>query len=92
MSTPLSPTGAPNRRRNPNPIDESHPLKASGLSWAAHKRAIEEGAAFPLQGMTAQYLMYEYRKPAPGDVVLVHAAAGGVGRLVVQWAKHLGPR
>ena len=40
--------------------------------------------------MTAQYRMYEYRKPAPGDVVLVHAAAGGVGRLVVQWAKHLG--
>jgi len=55
----------------------------SGLSF-------EEGAAFPLQGMTAQYLMYEYRKPKPGDVVLVHAAAGGVGRLLVQWARHLG--
>lgn len=49
-----------------------------------------EGAAFPLQGMTAHYLMYAYRRPNPGDVVLVHAAAGGVGRLVVQWAKHLG--
>jgi len=49
-----------------------------------------EGAALPLQGMTAHYLMHEYRKPKLGDVVLVHAAAGGVGRLLVQWAKHLG--
>ena len=52
--------------------------------------SFEEGAAFPLQGMTAHYLIYEYRKLKPGDVVLVHAAAGGVGRLLVQWAKHLG--
>lgn len=52
--------------------------------------SFEEGAAFPLQGMTAHYLIHEYRKLKPGDVVLVHAAAGGVGRLVVQWAKHLG--
>lgn len=52
--------------------------------------SFEEGAAFPLQGMTAHYLIHEYRKLGPGDVVLVHAAAGGVGRLVVQWAKHLG--
>ena len=33
------------QRRNPKSIDESHPLKASGLSWAAHKRAIEEELA-----------------------------------------------
>ena len=52
--------------------------------------SFEEGAAFPLQGMTAQYLVKEYRQIKPGDVVLVHAAAGGVGRLVAQWAKHLG--
>ncbi len=52
----------------------------------------EEGAAFPMQGMTAQYLLHEYRKPKPGDVVLVHAAAGGVGQLLVQWARHLGAR
>ena len=52
--------------------------------------SFEEGAAFPLQGMTAHYLLHEYRKLGPGDVVLVHAAAGGVGLLLVQWAKHLG--
>jgi NADPH2:quinone reductase len=49
-----------------------------------------EGAAFPLQGMTAHYLISEYRRPKPGDTVLIHAAAGGVGLLLVQWAKHLG--
>jgi NADPH2:quinone reductase len=51
-----------------------------------------EAAAIPLQGMTAHYLIHEYRKPGPGDTVLVHAAAGGVGLQLVQWAKHLGSR
>jgi len=49
-----------------------------------------EGAAFPLQGMTAHYLLHEFREPKPGDTVLIHAAAGGVGLLLVQWAKRLG--
>src|SRR6266478_7438020 len=50
----------------------------------------EQGAAFPLQGMTAHYLIHEFRKPKAGDFVLVHAAAGGVGGLLVHWARHLG--
>jgi len=54
--------------------------------------SFEQGAAFPLQGMTAHYLIHEYRVPTPGDTVLIHAAAGGMGRLLVQWAKHLGAR
>jgi NADPH:quinone reductase len=49
-----------------------------------------EAAGVPLQGMTAHYLIHEFRKPGTGDTVLIHAAAGGVGRLLVQWAKHLG--
>ncbi len=52
--------------------------------------SFEQGAAFPLQGMTAHYLMHEYHKIKNGDTVLVHAAAGGMGLLLVQWAKHLG--
>lgn len=52
--------------------------------------SFEQGAAFPLQGMTAHYLIHEFRKPKPGDVVLIHAAAGGMGLLLVQWARHLG--
>jgi NADPH2:quinone reductase len=52
--------------------------------------SFEQGAAFPLQGMTAHYLLHEYHKIKKGETVLVHAAAGGMGLLLVQWAKHLG--
>ena len=43
-----------------------------------------------LQGLTAQYLLRRTYKVKPGDTVLVHAAAGGVGLILCQWAKHLG--
>ncbi|MBV9265153.1 MAG: quinone oxidoreductase [Acidobacteriaceae bacterium] len=46
--------------------------------------------ALLFQGLTAQYLVSEYRGVRPGDRVLVHSAAGGVGQLLVQWLKHLG--
>ncbi len=52
--------------------------------------SFEQGAAFPLQGLTAHYLIHEFRRPSKGDFVLVHAAAGGVGLLLVQWAKRFG--
>lgn len=52
--------------------------------------SFEKGAAFPLQGMTAHYLLHEFHKIKKGDVVLIHAAAGGMGLLLVQWAHHLG--
>ncbi len=52
--------------------------------------SFEQGAAFPLQGMTAHYLIHDFRMPKKGDTVLIHAAAGGVGLLLVQWAKRLG--
>lgn len=51
-----------------------------------------QGAAFGLQGMTAQYLLHEFRTVQAGETILVHAAAGGMGLLLVQWAKHLGAR
>ncbi len=54
--------------------------------------SFEQGAAFPLQGMTAHYLLHEFRKIKAQDIVLIHAAAGGMGLLLVQWAKHLGAR
>lgn len=54
--------------------------------------SFEQGAAIPLQGMTAHYLLHEFHKIKPNDIVLIHAAAGGMGLLLVQWAKHLGAR
>lgn len=49
-----------------------------------------QAAAMMLQGLTAQYLLRRTYRVKPGDHVLVHAAAGGVGLILVQWAKHLG--
>ena len=43
-----------------------------------------------LQGMTAQYLIRRTYKVQPGETIVVHAAAGGVGLILCQWAKHLG--
>ena len=47
-------------------------------------------AAMMLQGMTAQYLLRTTHRVQPGETILVHAAAGGVGLILCQWAKHLG--
>ncbi len=49
-------------------------------------------AAIMLQGMTAHYLLYSTYAIKPGDTALVHAAAGGVGGLLVQMAKQRGAR
>jgi NADPH2:quinone reductase len=47
-------------------------------------------AAMMLQGMTAQYLVRRTYPVKAGDTIVVHAAAGGVGLILCQWAKHLG--
>ena len=50
----------------------------------------ETAAAMMLKGMTAQYLLQRTYKVKRGDTILFHAAAGGVGLIACQWAKHLG--
>lgn len=52
--------------------------------------SFEQAAALMLQGLTAQYLLRRTYRVQPGDTILIHAAAGGVGLLVCQWAKALG--
>jgi NADPH2:quinone reductase len=52
--------------------------------------SFETGAAMMLQGMTAQYLLRRTYAVKPGDTIVVHAAAGGVGLILCQWAKYLG--
>ena len=50
----------------------------------------QQAASMMLKGMTAQYLIRRTYRVKPGDTILFHAAAGGVGLIVCQWAKHLG--
>ena len=52
--------------------------------------SFETAAAMMLQGMTAEYLLRRTYTVKAGDTVLIHAAAGGVGLILCQWAAHLG--
>lgn len=52
--------------------------------------AEDQAAAMMLKGLTAQYLLRQTLPLSPGDTILFHAAAGGVGHIVCQWARHLG--
>ena len=52
--------------------------------------SFEQGAAMLMQGLTAQYLLRRTYRVQAGDTILVHAAAGGVGTIMCQWAKALG--
>jgi len=64
------------------PADRLVPLPA-GISD-------QQGAAMMLKGMTAWYLIRRTHVVKRGETILIHAAAGGVGLIVCQWAKHLG--
>jgi NADPH2:quinone reductase len=50
----------------------------------------EQAAAMMLQGLTAHMLLRQVHEVKPGETILIHAAAGGVGLIVCQWAKALG--
>ena len=52
----------------------------------------QTAASMMLQGLTAQYLLKSSYPVKAGDSILFHAAAGGVGLIACQWAKHLGAR
>ena len=54
--------------------------------------SFDQGAAMMLQGLTVQYLLNDSYKVQAGDTILLHAAAGGVGLIAVQWLKALGAR
>ena len=58
----------------------------------AQQLEFEQAAAAMLQGMTAHYLLYSTYKLQSGETALIHAAAGGVGLLLVQMAKKIGAR
>jgi NADPH2:quinone reductase len=52
--------------------------------------SFEAAAAMTVRGLTAHYLIHEYARITPGMFVVVHAAAGNMGMILTQWAKHYG--
>lgn len=65
-------------------------MPAAKLVVLPRELTFDQGAAMMLQGMTAQYLLKRTYPVKAGQTILIHAAAGGVGLIVCQWAKALG--
>lgn len=76
-----SPLGAYSSERN---------IQARLLYKIPDAIGFETAAAMTMRGLTAAYLVRRMRSWLPGDSLLIHAAAGGVGLIVCQWAKLLG--
>ena len=71
---------------------ESRLMQADRLVKLPDSISDEQAAAMMLKGMTAQYLLRRTFRVEPGQTILFHAAAGGVGLIACQWAKSLGAR
>jgi len=67
-------------------------IDANKLILLDQNTSLDVAAASTLQGLTAQYLLHESWELKKGQTVLIHAAAGGVGLLLCQWAKYIGAR
>lgn len=65
-------------------------LPADRLATLPASVSDEDAAAIFFKAMTAQYLLRRTHRVEPGDLLLVHAAAGGVGQILCRWAKALG--
>ncbi|VVQ20875.1 Quinone oxidoreductase 1 [Pseudomonas fluorescens] len=65
-------------------------IPAAPLIKLPESISFETAAAMTMRGLTASYLMRRINDFKPGDTILLHAAAGGVGLIVSQWAKLLG--
>ncbi|PIE18707.1 MAG: quinone oxidoreductase [Proteobacteria bacterium] len=69
---------------------EARTMRASACVRLPADVEARTAAAVLLKGLTAQYLLRRTYRVQPGDPILVHAAAGGVGLLMCQWASSLG--
>lgn len=69
---------------------EARTIKADRLVKLPDDIGFDVAAAMMLQGMTVEYLLRRTFAVKSGQTILVHAAAGGVGLIMCQWAKHLG--
>jgi len=71
---------------------EAHVIDESRAVRLPNAISFDVAAASLLKGMTARYLLRKTFRVERGHAMLVHAAAGGVGQILVQWGKHLGAR
>ena len=69
---------------------EERLIAADRLVQLPNSISTEQAAAMMLQGLTARMLLRAIHRVEPGETILIHAAAGGVGLIVCQWAKALG--
>ena len=69
---------------------EERNIDARALFKLPKAISYETAAAMMLKGLTAQYLLRQTYKVREGDIMLVHAAAGGVGQILCQWGRALG--
>ncbi|WP_153102172.1 quinone oxidoreductase family protein [Paraburkholderia hayleyella] len=76
--------------RPPGAYAEERVLPAAQVVRVPDGLSDEQAASVMLQGLTAQYLLRRTYRVQAGDTIVIHAAAGGVGLLVCQWAKALG--
>jgi NADPH2:quinone reductase len=74
----------------PGSYAEARIVPASRLVKLPSGISDQQAASMMLKGLTTQYLVRSTYRIKPGDTVLFHAAAGGVGLIFGQWAKHLG--
>ena len=74
----------------PGAYAEERCIPAHRLVKLPAEISTQQAAAMMLQGMTARYLLKGCWPVGPGTTILIHAAAGGVGLIVCQWARHLG--
>jgi NADPH:quinone reductase len=75
---------------SPGAYSELRNVPAERLVRVPRGISDEQAAALMLKGLTAQFLIRRTYRVARGDTILVHAAAGGVGLILCQWAKALG--
>ena len=69
---------------------EARLIDADRLVHLPDEIDFDQAAAAMLQGMTAHMLLHSVHAVKPGDTILVHAAAGGVGLIMCQWAAAIG--
>jgi NADPH2:quinone reductase len=74
----------------PGAYAEVRVIPAHRLVKLPEKITTRQAAGMMLRGMTARYLLYGCHRVRKGETILIHAAAGGVGLIVSQWAKYLG--